>query len=302
MTKKIWIPALIAVTAIGLVACNQKKAGDHPAPKPAVATVNGKTISGEAFDIWVKAQTNKKTEDVTPEQRKSLLESLENLYVAGAEAEKQKVGSDPEVAARLELERLNLFANTMFEKYVKSKPPTETDLKAEYDRQVASLPKEEFHASHILVKEEATALDVIAQLGKGAKFPDLAKKLSIDPGSGKMGGDLNWFTADKMVPAFSEAVAKLQKGEYTKTPVKTQFGYHVIRLEDTRPVTPPAFEQVKDRLAPILQQKLVHDYIDSLRKAAKVEEIAPKAAAQKLDDKAAVKTEAAPAAAEEKKN
>jgi len=301
MTKKIWIPALIAVTAIGLVACNQKKTGDHAAPKPAVATVNGKTISGEAFDIWVKAQTNKKSEDVTPEQRKSLLESLENLYVAGAEAEKQKVGNDPEIAARLELERLNLYANTMSEKYVKSKPPTDADLKAEYDRQVGTLPKEEFHASHILVKDEAVALDAIAQLGKGAKFADLAKKLSIDPGSGKMGGDLNWFTADKMVPAFSEAVAKLQKGEYTKTPVKTQFGYHIIRLEDTRPVTPPAFEQVKDRLAPILQQKMVHDYIDSLRKAAKVEEITPKAA-PKTEDKAATKTEAAPAAAEEKKN
>jgi peptidyl-prolyl cis-trans isomerase C len=298
MIKRTWTPVLLAATAIGLMACNQKsKSADAPAPKPAVATVNGKAISGDAFEIWVKAQTNKKPEDLSPEQRKQLLESLENLYVSAAEGEKQKLAEAPEVAARIELERYNTLANTLFEKYVKSKPPTDEDLKAEYDKQVAAMPKEEFHASHILVKDEATAKDAIAQLGKGAKFADLAKKLSMDPGSSKNGGDLNWFTPDKMVAPFSEAVAKLQKGEYTKTPVQTQFGWHVIKLEESRPVTPPAFEQVKDRLAPMLQQHMVHDYIESLRKSAKIDEVAPKA-----DDKAAAKGEAKPEAKSEAKN
>jgi len=301
MTKRNWTPVLLAATAIGLMACNQKsKSADQPAAKPAVATVNGKAITGDAFDIWVKAQTGKKAEDLSADQRKQLLEGLENLYVSGQEAEKQNVGADPEVAARFELEKLNLFANTMFEKYVKSKPPTDDDLKAEYERQVAGLPKVEYHASHILVKEEQVAKDVIAQLGKGAKFADLAKKLSIDPGSGKNGGDLNWFTPDKMVAPFSEAVAKLQKGEYTKTPVQTQFGWHVIKLDDTRPVQAPPFEQVKDRIAPILQQKMVHDYIESLRKAAKIDEVAPKAEdkpAAKADAKTEAKPEAKPAEA-----
>ena len=111
------------------------------------------------------------------------------------------------------------------------------------------MPKEEFKASHILVKDEQQAKGVIAQLGKGAKFEELAKKLSTDEGSKKQGGDLSWFTPDKMVKPFSDAVAGLKKGEYTKTPVQTQFGWHVIRLDDTRPLAPPVYDAVKDRLS-----------------------------------------------------
>ena len=272
MTTRIWIAAL-AASALGLAACNQKAGPATPAStKPPVATVNGKPISAEAFAVWAQAQTNKKADDLSPEQRKQVLESLENLVISAQEAERQNIAADPEVAARIELDRQNLLAASMFQKYIKDKPTTDTDLKAEYDRQVAGMPKQEFHASHILVKEEAQAKDIVAQLGKGAKFDALAKKFSIDPGSNKNGGDLSWFTADKMVKPFSDAVAKLSKGEYTKEPVQTQFGWHVIRLEDTRPVSPPPFEQVKDRLGQLVQQRMVHDYIDTLRKTAKIEE------------------------------
>jgi len=272
MTTRIWIAAL-AASALGLAACNQKAGPATPAStKPPVATVNGKPISAEAFAVWAQAQTNKKADDLSPEQRKQVLESLENLVISAQEAERQNIAADPEVAARIELDRQNLLAASMFQKYIKDKPTTDTDLKAEYDRQVAGMPKQEFHASHILVKEEAQAKDIVAQLGKGAKFDALAKKFSIDPGSNKNGGDLSWFTADKMVKPFSDAVAKLSKGEYTKEPVQTQFGWHVIRLEDTRPVSPPPFEQVKDRLGQFVQQRMVHDYIDTLRKTAKIEE------------------------------
>jgi peptidyl-prolyl cis-trans isomerase C len=289
MTTRIWIAAL-AASALGLAACNQKAGPAAPAStKPPVATVNGKPISAEAFAVWAQAQANKKADDLSPEQRKQVLESLENLVVSAQEAERQNITSDPEVSARLELDRQNLLAASMFQKYIKDKPTTDTDLKAEYDRQVAGMPKQEFHASHILVKEEAQAKDIVAQLGKGAKFDALAKKFSIDPGSNKNGGDLSWFTADKMVKPFSDAVAKLSKGEYTKEPVQTQFGWHVIRLEDTRPVAPPPFEQVKDRLGQFVQQRMVHDYIDTLRKTAKieetkVEEAKPAAAAAKTAD------------------
>jgi peptidyl-prolyl cis-trans isomerase C len=275
MTIRHWTPALVALAAIGLAGCNKdgKTADQPPADaKPPVATVNGKPISRDAFALWAQAQGNKKIEDLTPETKKQLLESLESLYVTGQEAEKQNVAADPEVAARLELDHLNVLANALFQKYVKDKTPTEADLKTEYDKQIAGMPKQEFHARHILVKDEQTAKDAIAQLGKGAKFEDLAKKLSTDEGSKKNGGDLSWFTPDKMVKPFSEAVAKLQKGEYTKEPVKTDFGWHVIRLDDTRPLTPPPFEAVKDRLGPIVQQRQVRDYIDTLRKTAKIEE------------------------------
>jgi peptidyl-prolyl cis-trans isomerase C len=269
-----WLPAVVAVSALGLAACKHdgNKASDQPAEKPAVATVNGKPISAAAFEVWVQAQTNKKPEELPPEQRKQLLEALEGLYVSGLEAEKQNVAATPEVAARLELDRLNLLASTLFQNYAKSKTPSEADLKAEYDRQISAMPKDEYHARHILVKDEATAKDVIAKLQKGAKFEELAKQLSIDPGSKAQGGDLNWFTSDKMVKPFSDAVAALDKGAYTKTPVATQFGFHVIRLDDKRPIAVPPYEAVKDRIGSIVQQKMVHDYIDSLRKAAKIEE------------------------------
>jgi peptidyl-prolyl cis-trans isomerase C len=300
MTTRIWIPALVAVSAIGLAACNPKagQGTSAAAPKPPVATVNGKPISAEAFAVWAQAQANKKVDELSAEQRKQVLEGIENLYISAQEAEKQNIGADPEVAARIELDRLNLLAASMFQKYIKEKTATDADLKAEYDRQIAGMPKVEYHASHILVKDEAQAKDIVLQLGKGTKFDALAKKYSIDPGSKNSGGDLNWFTPEKMVKPFSEAVAKLSKGEYTKEPVQTQFGWHVIRLDDTRPLNPPPFEAVKDRLGQFVQQRQVHDYIESLRKAAKVEEtkVEEKPAA-KADDKAAVAPAATPAAA-----
>jgi peptidyl-prolyl cis-trans isomerase C len=305
MTTRIWIPALVAVSAIGLAACNPKAGtGTTAAPKPPVATVNGKPISAEAFGVWAQAQANKKADELSADQRKQVLEGIENLYVSAQEAEKQNVAADPEVAARLELDRMNLLAASMFQKYIKEKTPTDADLKAEYDRQIAGMPKAEYHASHILVKEEAQAKDIVAQLGKGAKFDVLAKKYSIDPGSKNNGGDLNWFTSEKMVKPFSEAVAKLTKGEYTKEPVQTQFGWHVIRLDDTRPINPPPFESVKDRLGQFVQQHQVHDYIESLRKTAKIEETkVDEKPVAKADDKAAAPAAVAPAAApaEEKK-
>jgi peptidyl-prolyl cis-trans isomerase C len=307
MITRIWIPALVAVAAIGLAACNPKAGqGTSAAPaKPPVATVNGKPISAEAFAVWAQAQTNKKVEELTPDQRKQVLEGLENLYISAEEAERQNVGAEPEVAARIELDRMNLLAASMFQKYMKEKTASDADLKAEYDRQIAGMPKQEFHASHILVKEEAQAKDLIGQLGKGAKFDALAKKYSIDPGSKDHGGDLNWFTPDKMVKPFSEAVAKLGKGEYTKEPVQTQFGWHVIRLDDTRPVTPPPFESVKDRLGQFVQQRQVHEYIDSLRKAAKIEEMKPEepkvAESKPIDPKAAAPAAAAAAPTTESK-
>ena len=302
MSTRIWIPALVAASAIGLAACNPKAGTGTPAAstKPPVATVNGKAISAEAFAVWAQAQTNKKVEELTADQRKQVLEGIENLYVSAQEAEKQNIGADPEVAARIELDRLNVLAASMFQKYIKEKTATDADLKAEYDRQIAGMPKQEFHASHILVKDESQAKDIVAQLGKGAKFDALAKKYSIDPGSKDKGGDLNWFTPEKMVKPFSDAVGKLSKGEYTKEPVQTQFGWHVIRLDDTRPINPPPFESVKDRLGQFVQQRQVHDYIESLRKAAKIEEtkVEDKPATAKTDEKPA-STPAAPA--EEKK-
>jgi peptidyl-prolyl cis-trans isomerase C len=273
MTTRNWMPVVLAASALALAACKHDgNKGEQAAAKPIVATVNGKAISGEAFEVWAQATINKKVEELNPEQKKQLLKSIEDFYIAGQEAEKLNVGATPEVAARLELDRIQTLSQAMFQDFIKKHPPSESDIKAEYDRVVGGMSKEEFHARHILVKEEAVAKDVIAKLAKGAKFEALAKQFSIDPGTKDQGGDLNWFTGDKMVPQFSEAVAKLTKGEYTKEPVATPFGFHVIMLEDKRPLATPPFEAIKDRLAPMAQQQAVRTYVESLRKAAKVEE------------------------------
>jgi peptidyl-prolyl cis-trans isomerase C len=280
MNASRWTLALAAVAALGLAGCNQagktpekkddKAAATAAEQKPPVATVNGKAISYDAFALWVQTQVQKKPEELTPEQRKQAVEAIVNLYVTGQEAEKQGVGKDGETAARLELERYNVLANALFQGKAKSIAPTDADLKAEYEKQVASMPKTEYKARHILVASEDAAKAAIAQIGKGAKFEDVAKKISTD-GSKDQGGDLGWFAPGQMVKPFSEAVEKLQKGQMTQAPVKTDFGWHVIRLDDTRPVEPPPFDAVKDRLGPMVQQRQLREYVEGLRKAAKVE-------------------------------
>ena len=272
MTTRKLMPLVLAFSALAIVGCKPQTKDGAAKDAPPVATVNGKPISAAAFQVWVSAQTNKKVEELKDEEKKALLEGLEGLYVSSQEAEKQNVAGDPQVAARIELDRMNILATTLFQNYAKSKTPTDEELKAEYDTQIAAMPKAEYHAAHILLKDEAEAKEILAQLAKGAKFEDLAKKSSQDAGSKDQGGDLSWFTPDKMVPEFSKAVAAMKKGEVSKEAVKSQFGYHIIKLIDTRELTPPSFEQVKDRLGPMIQQHRVRDYIDSLKKSAKIEE------------------------------
>lgn len=277
MTKRVWTLAFIAIAALALGAC--KKDGEAseaaataatPAAEPPAATVNGQPIPAAVFNVVVQGQLQKKPSEITPEQRKQVLDGLVDLYVAAQAAEKDGLAKDPEVVARIDFQKANALASALVQKYMKDKTPTDEQLKAEYEKQIGSMPRLEYHARHILVKEEAQAKDVIAQLNKGAKFEDLAKKVSVD-GSKAQGGDLNWFTPDRMVKPFSEALEKLKKGEYTKEPVKSEFGWHVIRLEDTRPNNPPAFDQVKDRLGPMVQQRQLKEYIESLRKSATIQ-------------------------------
>lgn len=278
MQNAIRATALAAVAALALAGCDQAgrttlepKAGTTAAPAaPPIATVNGKPISAEAFALFVEAQGGRKAEELTPEQRKDAVDMLVNLYVAGQQAEKDGLAKDPKTAAQLELQRLNVLANGLFQKQVQGKEPTEAELKAEYDRQVATMPKNEYRARHILVQTEQEAKDAIAEIGKGAKFEDVAKKVSLD-GSKAEGGDLGWFSPGQMVKPFADAVEGLQPGQMTPAPVKTDFGWHVIRVEETRAATPPPYEAVKDRLGPMMQQRQLREYIEGLRKAAKIE-------------------------------
>jgi len=158
-----------------------------------------------------------------------------------------------------------------FMQFQKKNPVTDDEIKAEYDKFVAANAGKEYHARHILVEKEDQAKAVIASLKKGAKFEDIAKKQSKDPGSGSKGGDLDWAAPSNFVKEFSDAMVALKKGQFTDQPVKTQFGYHIIRLDDVREAQIPKFEEVKPQIAQQLQQLKMNNYQQDLRTKARVE-------------------------------
>jgi peptidyl-prolyl cis-trans isomerase C len=177
--------------------------------------------------------------------------------------------------AQLDSAKKTLLTQADVQNFIKANPVTDAEIKAEYDSKVAGENGIEYKARHILVKTEAEANKIIAELDKGADFAKLANKNSLDAKESQNGGDLGWFVAGQMVAPFSEAVAKLEKGKYTKTPVQTQFGYHVILREDSRTQTPPPLASVKEQLMPYLQRKKVQAMVEGLRKQAKVEILVP---------------------------
>ena len=267
-THALAITATILLLAAGCTKTDTAGAADAPA-KP-VATVNGTAISQDVWNLYVKARHNgKAAEELTPPQRTESLDELIGMYVGAQEAKKQNLTAG-EAGARIDLVNTSSMTELLFKKFIDGKEPTEEELKAEYDARVAELPKAEFHARHILVDDEAKAKDLIAQLDKGAGFEKLAKENSKD-GSAAEGGDLDWFMATQMVKPFADALQQLEVGKYTATPVKSEFGWHVIKLEETRAATPPPYEQVKPQLGPMVQQKKFEAHLKELVKTAKVE-------------------------------
>jgi peptidyl-prolyl cis-trans isomerase C len=267
--------ALLLCGVVAVSAACTKPAGDASKPAvtaaaPAVATVNGKEISSQLFDTFLQAVTSKPATEATPDQKKELLDQLVNMTLAAQAAEKDGLGNDPLVKARAELLHTQILAEAASEKYVKAHPVSETELKAEYDAQVAKMPKE-YQARHILVETKEIAQSLIRDLAAGGDFAKLAKAESKDPGSAKNGGDLGWFSATSMVKPFSDAVAALQKGQVTPEPVQTQYGWHVIQLQDVRSPEPPAYDSVKQQVQMIAQRKKLQSYLDELRKTAKIQ-------------------------------
>jgi peptidyl-prolyl cis-trans isomerase C len=282
---------LLLAGLVGLASCQPKTdSGGLSTPadtSPAVATVNGTNISQNFFEQYIKAITGKASSELTAEQRAQALENLIRAQVVGQQAAKDGIDKVPETAALLELTRLNVLQQAVAEKYLKDRKPTEQETRAEYETEVGSLAKQEYHAKHILVATEPFAQKVIDSLGKGAKFEDVAKKESMDS-SKDNGGDLGWFTPDKMVKPFSDAVLGLKPGEYTKKPVQTQYGWHVIELVETRDLQPPNYDNVRQRLEQVVQAKKIKAYTDDLERTAKIEKKLPedkKADSAKADDK-----------------
>jgi peptidyl-prolyl cis-trans isomerase C len=187
------------------------------------------------------------------------------------EAQKRGLDGSDDYKAQLELARQTILIRELFADYQKKNPVTDAEVKAEYDKFAAANGGKEFKARHILVEKEDEAKKIIADLKKGSKFEDLAKKMSKDPGSGQNGGDLDWANASSYVPEFAEAMIKLKKGELTQAPVKSQFGWHVIRVDDIREAQLPKLDEVKPQIAQQLQQQKLAQFQETLRKAAKVE-------------------------------
>jgi peptidyl-prolyl cis-trans isomerase C len=266
----------VAAIAVLVSACGKGQQASAPtvpdAPtSPAVAIVNGTPISRTEFDVYVKSLLQGKPQTtLTPEQQNQVLDEMITMELVSAQGVKDGVEKEPDVAARLAILRMRVLADAESQKYLKGKEPTDAELHAEYDSAIAAMDKTEYHARHILVDSKEKGEAIIKKLKGGAKFEELAKTESSD-GSKNNGGDLGWFTLARMVKPFGDAVKGLKKGEITPEPVQTQFGWHVIQLEDTREVTPPPFEQVKAQVSNGVIQKKLQAYVEELKKNAKIE-------------------------------
>lgn len=248
--------ALIAVIAAPVFAQN-------------AVTVNGKAIPAARVDQMVKQVVAQGQQQDSPQLREAIKKELIGREVLIQEADKQGYGMRPEVKSQIENTRQSVIINAMLADYVKKNPVKDAEIKAEYDKYKAAMGEKEYHSRHILVGSEAEAKDIITKLKAGGKFEELAK-VSKD-GSANNGGDLGWMAPGKLVKPFADAMVALKNGQYTETPVKTEFGFHVIKLEESRASKLPSLEEVKGQIAEAMQQKKIAAFRDDLMKKAKIQ-------------------------------
>jgi peptidyl-prolyl cis-trans isomerase C len=258
--KRFFLPALSAII-LGLAL---------PALAQNVAIVNGKPVPKARVDA-LAAQLAKAGRPVGTEMEGQLKDEVIAREVFMQEAQKRGLDASDDFKSQMELARQTLLIRELFADYQKNNPVSDADIKAEYDKFVSANGGKEYRARHILVEKEDEAKTIIASLKKGGKFDEIAKKQSKDPGSGANGGDLDWANAASYVPEFSGALLKLKKGETTAAPVKSQFGWHVIRLDDVRDAQLPKLEEVKPQIAQQLQQQKLAKFQEDLRGKAKIE-------------------------------
>ncbi|MFO1465779.1 MAG: peptidylprolyl isomerase [Steroidobacteraceae bacterium] len=281
MINSLVIPSRAAgllALALALGACKpaaSPSAGPAPAAgdaksAEAVATVDGTPISREIYDFYTKSVAGKNANELTAEQKSQVLDELVNTQLIANQAIKDGLEKDSETASRLAVARLRLLADGEAQKYLKGKEPSEQEVRVEYESAITSMDKTQYHARHILVATKELAQQLIKQIKGGGSFEAIAKANSID-GSKERGGDLGWFSPSGMAKPFADAVKTLKKGEMTAEPVQTQFGWHIIKLDETRDASPPPFEQVREQLASRVMQKKLQAYIDELKKTAKIE-------------------------------
>ena len=275
-------PIVLALLApLVLAACNKAATPAPEATGEQVATVNGKALPKSEFDLYVANMSRQSGREMAGQQDQ-LLDQYISMQLAADEAEQAGIEKDPKVRDQLALARLQVLVDAGLQKYLEAHPVQESELRPEYDAQVAALPRE-YHARHILVDDEAAAVAITKELKGGGDFAKIAAKRSKDSSS-KSGGDLGWFTLDTMVKPFADAVKAMQPGQLTEQPVQSQYGWHVIKLEETRATSAPPFDEVKDRVKMIVQRKKLQTHLEDLRKTAKVEKTAAAVAAPATTD------------------
>lgn len=273
-------PGLLPVAATALLALGAcGPANDAQQKSPPAVTVNGTAISQRTVDTLMRQNAGAGRPD-TPDARRFVVDQLALQLVVAEEAVKKGLDKKPEVAEQIDAMKQSVLANAYVQDFMKNNPVSDDMVKAEYERIKATISGNEYKARHILVEKESEAKDIIARLRKDpAAFARLAMEKSKDTGSKARGGDLGWFDARRMVPEFGAAASKLDKGKFTQEPVRTQFGYHVILLEDVKPVEAPPMEEVKAQLGQQLQEQNLKKQFDALKAKAKIEVSAAPAAA-----------------------
>ena len=249
---------MLLVTAIALPAMAQN-----------LAVVNGKPVPSSRADVMIKQLATQGQAD-SPQLRAMVKEELINREILMQEADKRGITSTPDVKNQVEIARQSIAIRALVQDYLKKNPVSDADIKAEYDKFKTQAGDKEYHARHILVEKEDEAKAIIAKLKAGAKFEDLAKQ-SKDPGSAANGGDLDWASPASFVKPFSDAMVALKKGQFTETPVKTQYGYHVIKLDDVRAAKIPTLEEVKPQIEESLQKKKLQAFQQELHSKAKIQ-------------------------------
>jgi len=241
-----------------------------PAFAQNIAVVNGTPIPKARADALVEQLVHQGQQD-SPQLQMAVREELVNREILMQEAIREGIPNKPDVKAQIAVAQQTVVLRALIENFVKNNQPTDAEVKARYDQLTKDAGGNEYHLHHILVDNEQQAKDLIAKIKAGASFEDLAKQYSKDPGSAKNGGDLDWSDPKAYVPEFADAATHLQKGQMTDTPVHTQFGWHIIRVDDIRPITPPPLEQVRAQIVQQIQQEKLQAFEENLRKQAKIQ-------------------------------
>lgn len=241
-----------------------------PAFAQNIAVVNGTPIPKSRADALIAQLVHQGQQD-TPQLQTAVREELVNREILMQEAARRGLPTRPDIKAQIAVAQQTVVLRALIEDFMKNNAPTDSDIKARYDKLVHEAGGKEYHLHHILVDNEQQAKDLIAKIKAGASFEDLAKQYSKDPGSGKNGGDLDWSDPRAYVPEFAAAAQKLQQGQMTDTPVHTQFGWHIIRVDGIRDITPPPLEQVKTQIVQQMQQEKLQAFEENLRKQAKIQ-------------------------------